>query len=76
MGRIGLATGLTTRLENKLDDNQPREQAAFRSKYSTTDRIHVIKNNLKRSAVNTTYHCVLLSWITRRHSTQYKPKQY
>ena len=32
--------------------------------------------NLKRSAVNTTYHCVLLSWITRRHSIQYKPKQY
>ena len=23
--------------------------------------------------MNTTYHCVLLSWITRRHSTQYYP---
>ena len=34
------------------------------------------ENMAKRSAVNTTYHCVLLSWITRRHSTQYKPKQY
>ena len=25
----------------------------------------------KRSVVNTTYHCALLSWITRRHSTEY-----
>ena len=45
---------ITTRLEKKLDENQPREQAGFRS-------IH---------------HWVLRSWITRRHSTQYKPKQY
>ena len=37
---------LTTRLENKLDENQPREQVGFRSKYSTTDHIHVI-NQLK-----------------------------
>ena len=31
---------ITTRLEKKLDENQPREQAGFRSKYSTTDHIH------------------------------------
>ena len=37
---------LTTRLEKKLDENQPREQAGFRSKYSTTDHIHAI-NQLK-----------------------------
>ena len=30
---------ITTRLEKKLDENQPREQAGFRSKYSTTDHI-------------------------------------
>ena len=30
---------LTTRLEKKLDENHPREQAGFRSKYSTTDHI-------------------------------------
>ena len=30
---------ITTRLEKKLDENQPREQAEFRSKYSTTDHI-------------------------------------
>ena len=65
---------ITTRLEKKLDDNQLREQAGFRSKYSTTDHIHAI--NQLRSAVNKTYHCVLLSWITRRHSIHYKPNQY
>ena len=64
---------ITTRLEEKLDKNQHREQAGFRSKYSTTDHINAIN---QRSAVNTTYHCVLLSWITRRHLTQYKAKQY
>ena len=37
---------ITTRLEKKQDENQPREQAGFRSKYSTTDRIHAI-NQLK-----------------------------
>ena len=47
----------TTRLEKKLDENQPREHASVRSKYFTLD-------------------CVLLSWITRRHLTQYKPTQY
>ena len=36
----------TTRLEKKLDENQPREQAGFRSKYSKTDNIHGI-NQLK-----------------------------
>ena len=39
-------TIITTRLEKKLDENQPREQAGFRSKYSTTDHIHAI-NQLK-----------------------------
>ena len=37
---------ITTRLEEKLDKNQHREQAGFRSKYSTTDHIHAI-NQLK-----------------------------
>ena len=34
---------ITTRLDKKLDENQPREQAGFRSKYSTTDHIIIIK---------------------------------
>ena len=33
---------ITTRLEKTLNENQPREQAGFRSKYSTTDHIHAI----------------------------------
>ena len=37
---------LTTRMEKKLDENQPREQVGFRSKYSTTEHIHAI-NQLK-----------------------------
>ena len=37
---------ITTRLEKQLDENQPREQAGFRSKYSTTDHIYAI-NQLK-----------------------------
>ena len=37
---------LTKRLEKTLDENQPREQAGFRSGYSTTDHIHVV-NQLK-----------------------------
>ena len=39
---------ITTRLEKKLDENQPREQAGFTSKYSTTDHIHAI-NQLKEN---------------------------
>ena len=53
---------ITTRLEKKLDENQPREQAGFRSKYSTTDHIHAI-NQLKEKC-REYIHCVLLSWIT------------
>ena len=37
---------LTKRLEKTLDENQPREQTGFRSRYSTTDHIHVV-NQLK-----------------------------
>ena len=33
---------ITTRLEKKLDEHQPIEQAGCRSKYSTTDHIHAI----------------------------------
>ena len=37
---------ITSRLEKKLDENQHREQAGFKSKYPTTDHIHTI-NQLK-----------------------------
>ena len=39
-------TIVPTRLEKKLDENQPSEQAGFKSKYSTTVHIHAI-NQLK-----------------------------
>ena len=35
------------RLENKLDTNQPREQAGFLSKYSMTDQIHKPKEKFR-----------------------------
>ena len=41
-----MVTVVTTRLEKKLDENQPREQTVFRSKYFTTDHKHAI-NQLK-----------------------------
>ena len=31
---------IATRLEKELDENQPREQARFRSNYSPTTHIH------------------------------------
>ena len=37
---------LMKRQEKTLDENQPREQAVFRSRYSTTHHIHVV-NQLK-----------------------------
>ena len=63
---------ITTRLERKLDENQPREQAGFRSKYSTIDHIHAI-NQLKEKCRE---YNMLYSRITTMHLTQYKPKQY
>ena len=55
--------------------NMENKQDLGAIKYYTTDHIYTYAIN-QLSAVNTTYHCVLLSWITRRHLTQYKPKQY
>ena len=39
---------LTKRLEKTLDENQPLEQAGFRSRYSMTDHIHVV-NQLREN---------------------------
>ena len=50
-------TIITTRLENKLDENHPREQAGFRSKYSTTYQIHAM--NQVRLIQHTTVCCFL-----------------
>ena len=66
---------ITSRLEKKLDENQPREQAGFRSKYSTTAHIHAI-NQLKEKCREYNIPLCVAFWITRRRSTQNKPRQY
>ena len=40
-------TIITTRLDKKLDENQHREQAGFRIKYSTTDHINQLKEKCR-----------------------------
>ena len=57
---------LTKRLERTLDENQQREQAGFRSRYSTTDHFHI----LRRSAENIISHFASHSSTTRKPSTQ------
>lgn len=39
---------LLFRLTNILDENQPKEQAGFRSNFSTTDHIHVLRQILQK----------------------------
>ena len=41
---------LTKRLDKTLDENNPRNQAGFRSIYSLSDQIHVV-NELKAKCV-------------------------
>ncbi|CAH2085229.1 unnamed protein product [Euphydryas editha] len=40
---------ILNRITKALDDNQPREQAGFRSGYSTLDHIHVVKQVIEKS---------------------------
>ena len=40
----------TNSISATLDSNQPREEAGFRSGYSTTDHIHVISQVLEKYA--------------------------
>ena len=39
---------MTNRLENMLDMMQPREQAGFRSRFSTMDHIQVLREIIER----------------------------
>lgn len=39
---------ICNRIQNKLDENQPREQAGFRSGYSTSDHLHTIQQLLEK----------------------------
>ena len=43
------------RLEKTFYENQPREQAGFRSRYSTTDHIYAV-NQLKEKCIHDTLH--------------------
>ena len=49
---------LTTWMVKKLDENQPREQVGFRSKYSTTDHIHAINQLKEKCRENNIPMCV------------------
>ena len=40
---------ISNRVERQLEFNQPREQAGFRSGYSTTDHIHVLNQLMEKS---------------------------
>ena len=69
---------ITTRLEKKLDENQPREQAGFRSKYSTTDHIHAINQQLLKEKCRE-YNiplCVAFVDYEKAFDSVYKLKQY
>ena len=67
---------LIKRLEKTLDENQPREQAGFKSGYSTTDNIHVV-NQLKEKCIEYIIsHSASHSSTTRKPSTQCKLKQH
>lgn len=51
------------RLTKILDENQPREQAGFRSGYSTLDHIHVIKQLFEKSKeCNIIFYCCFVDY--------------
>jgi len=41
---------VTTRITKQLDDNQPREQAGFRSNFSTMDHLHSINQVIEKTS--------------------------
>ena len=40
---------LQTRMKRILDENQPREQAGFRSAYSTMDHLHALNHMIEKA---------------------------
>lgn len=54
---------LLHRLTKTLDENQPREQAGFRSGYSTLDHLHVIKQLFEKgNEYNITFYCCFVDY--------------
>nr|XP_034832243.1 uncharacterized protein LOC117989050 [Maniola hyperantus] len=54
---------ILSRITKVLDENQPREQAGFRSGYSTLDHIHVVKQIFEKSKeYNTTFYCCFVDY--------------
>ena len=49
---------LTKMQEKALDENQPQEKARFRSRYSTTDHIHVVHQMKEKCREYNTPHCI------------------
>ena len=62
---------LTKMPEKTLDGNQPREQARFKSRYSTTDHIHVV-NQLKETCreYNISLYIAFVNYEKAFHSVQ------
>lgn len=51
------------RITKSLEENQPREQAGFRSGYSTLDHIHVVKQLFEKSReYNVTFYCCFVDY--------------
>lgn len=54
---------ILSRISNILDENQPREQAGFRSGYSTLDHIHVIKQLFEKGKEhNLNFYCSFVDY--------------
>ena len=50
---------IVNRIKNKLDAYQPREQAGFRSGYSTSDHLQAIKTLIENTSIATLLHVAI-----------------
>ncbi|KAJ2948735.1 hypothetical protein O0L34_g7995 [Tuta absoluta] len=54
---------ILSRITRILDENQPREQAGFRSNYSTVDHIHVVTQIFEKcKEYNITFYCCFIDY--------------
>ena len=59
----------TTRLDKELDENKPREQVGFRSKYSTTDHIHAINQRKEKCRDYNSPLCIAFRFLDYEKAT-------